>query len=146
MAFLIDTNILLRLLQPHHPKCTVVGRALAELRRRPEVLHITAQNLIEFWAVATRPPSENGLGMTVEVAFGELTVIKRLFLLLPKIPVLDEWERLVRVHRVSGKNTYDDRLVAAMKVHGIGNILTLNVQDFTRYEGIPVVSPDTLAV
>jgi predicted nucleic acid-binding protein len=60
--------------------------------------------------------------------------------------VLDEWERLVKVHRVSGKNTHDARLVAVMKVHGIASILTFNVQDFTRYEGIAVVNPDTLAV
>ncbi len=44
-----------------------------------------------------------------------------------------EWERLVTTHRVSGKNTYDARIVAAMNVHRITGILTVNVQDFTRY-------------
>jgi predicted nucleic acid-binding protein len=145
MAFLLDTNILLRSLQPHHPHCSAVERALTVLRTRDEVLHIAAQNLIEFWAVATRPQSENGLGMSVDVAFGELTVLKRLFSPLPEAAVFDEWERLVRVHRVSGKNTHDARLVAVMKVHGITSILTFNVQDFTRYRGIAVVHPDKLA-
>jgi hypothetical protein len=79
MAFLIDTNILLRSLQPHHPHCSIAERALAVLRSRDETLHLAVQNLIEFWAVATRPETENGLGMSIETVVGELTVLKRLF-------------------------------------------------------------------
>lgn len=48
MAFLIDTNILLRSVQPHHPQSGVVERALAVLRTRDEVLHIATQNPIKF--------------------------------------------------------------------------------------------------
>lgn len=146
MAILIDTNILLRSLQPHHPHCAIVERAVSALRTRGETLKVTAQNLIEFWAVATRPTSENGLGMTVEMAGRELTVLKRLFSLLPEAaPVFEEWERLVITHRVSGKNTHDARVVAAMNMHGITRILTFNVQDFTRYPNIFAVHPETLA-
>src|ERR1035438_3243548 len=129
MAILIDTNILLRLLQPHHPHCSLVSRALGTLRTRNETLNLTPQNLMEFWAVATRPTSENGLGMTVENSAGELTSFQRLFTLLPETAsVYQEWERLISRHRVSGKNTHDAHLVAAMNVHGITTILTLNVQ------------------
>lgn len=146
MAILIDTNILLRSLQPHHPHCAIVERALSALRTRNETLNVTAQNLIEFWAVATRPASENGLGMTVEMATRELNVLKRLFSLLPETaPIFEEWERLVTTHRVSGKNTRDARIVAVMNVHGITRILTFNVQDFTRYQDISAVHPETLA-
>jgi len=145
MAFLIDTNILLRSVQPHHPHCSIAERALAVLRVRDEALYVTAQNLMEFWAVATRPETENGLGMSTEMAADELTVLKRLFSVLPEIAVLDEWERLVKMHRVSGKNTHDARLVAVMKLYSVANILTFNVQDFARYEGITGVHPETLA-
>ena len=72
MAILIDTNILLRLLQPHHPHCSLAERALGTLRTRNETLNVAPQNLMEFWAVATRPTSENGLGLAVETAAGEL--------------------------------------------------------------------------
>ena len=34
------------------------------------------QNLVEFWAVATRPQSENGLGLTAEQAAKELAGIQ----------------------------------------------------------------------
>jgi predicted nucleic acid-binding protein len=146
MAFLIDTNILLRTLQPHHPHCAAAERAVAALRIRDEALHVAAQNLVEFWAVATRPESENGLGMSIQAATRELTALKRLFSLLPEVPIFDEWERLVATYEVSGKNTHDARLVASMRAHGIARILTFNVQDFARYKEIETLHPDAVGV
>jgi len=113
MAVLLDTNVLLRLLQPHHPHCPAAERALKTLRKRNEVLNLTAQNLVEFWAAVTRPPDENGLGFTTEQAIAEINALNRLFVLLPEAPLLKEWRRLVVAYRVSGKNTHDARLVAA---------------------------------
>jgi predicted nucleic acid-binding protein len=146
MAILIDTNVLLRLLQPHHPASAVAERAVSALRARNETLHITPQYLMEFWAVATRPASENGLGMTVEAAATELAALKRLFSLLPELAsTFSEWERLVTTHQVSGKATHDAHIVAMMNVHGIATILTFNVQDFTRYAQISAVHPATVS-
>jgi predicted nucleic acid-binding protein len=104
---------------------------------------VTVQNLVEFWAVATRPlGSENGLGMSTEAVARELTAIKDLFPILPEpAAILEQWEYLVTTYEVSGKNTHDARLVAVMKLHGISRILTFNVADFTRFEGIEAVSP-----
>lgn len=141
MAVLVDTNILLRISQPDTANATIAERALDALRIRNEELRITSQNLVEFWAVATRPLTENGLGFTVEQAMGQMLALKRLFALLPEIPLQSEWERLVTSYRVSGKNSHDARLVAAMMVHGIGIILTFNVQDFARYSGITILDP-----
>src|ERR1039457_166235 len=145
MAVLLDTNILLRLLQPHHPHCALAERALSTLRKRNEVLNLAAQNLVEFWAAITRPVDENGLGFTTEQAIAEVNALKRLFVLLPEAPLMEEWGRLVAAYRVSGKNTHDARLVAAMIVHGVGSIMTFNIQDFTRYPDIAIVDPRTLA-
>lgn len=39
-------------------------------------------------------------------------------------------------HGVSGKNTHDARIVAAMNVHGVVNLLTFNRDDFKRYSGM----------
>jgi predicted nucleic acid-binding protein len=145
MSVLLDTNILLRLLQPHHPHSPLAERALSTLRGRGEVLHLAAQNLVELWAVITRPTGENGLGLTTEQARAEIDALKQLFVLLPEVPLLEEWESLVVAYRVSGKNTHDARLVAAMKIHSVGSILTFNTQDFTRYRGIAVIDPKTVA-
>ncbi|MGA2687513.1 MAG: PIN domain-containing protein [Candidatus Korobacteraceae bacterium] len=144
MAVLLDTNILLRLLQPHHPHCPIAERALVTLRGRGEVLHLAAQNLVEFWAAITRPVDENGLGLITKQAMAEDDALKRLFILLPEVPIQEEWERLVVVYRVSGKNTHDARLVAAMITHRVGSVLTFNVQDFTRYREITAIDPTTL--
>ena len=118
MAVLLDTNILLRLLQPHHPHSPLAERALNTLGKRNEVLNLTAQNLVEFWAAITRPVDENGLGFTSEQAAAEVDTLMRLFVLLPELPLLQEWRRLVAAYRVSGKNPHDARLVAAMIVRG----------------------------
>jgi len=139
MAVLLDTNVLLRLAQPHHPSAHVAARALRALRIGGETLHITQQNIVEFWAVATRPIAANGLGFSTEQATAEVDALKRLFALLPELPIQGAWERLVTDHRVSGKNAHDARLVAAMVVHGIQSILTFNVQDFLRYGEIRVL-------
>ena len=144
MAVLLDTNILLRLLQPHHPHNPLAERALAVLRSRNETIYIALQNMVEFWTVVTRPLGENGLGWSVERAAQELDTLKRLFILLPEVPLEDEWERLVSAYRVSGKNTHDAHLVAAMRVHGIGSILTFNAPDFARYGQIVVLEPGKL--
>jgi len=61
MPVLLDTNILLRLVQPQHPHARISEQALAVLRHRNEALHLTAQNLVEFWAVITGPLLKTGL-------------------------------------------------------------------------------------
>src|ERR1022692_2783049 len=54
MAALIDTNILLRLLQPQHSQSSIAATAVAELCEQRADLCIAPQNLVEFWVVATR--------------------------------------------------------------------------------------------
>ena len=62
MATLADTNILLRSLHPEHPHYSIAENALSALRLRNETLCVAAQNLIEFWAVATRSRGDPALG------------------------------------------------------------------------------------
>lgn len=142
MAVLLDTNILLRSIQPHHPHYDSARNAVASLLRDGETRTVAVQNLVEFWAVATRAEKDNGLGLSFEMAIKEIAVVKRLFQVLPEsIQILPEWERLVSTYRVSGKNAHDARLVAVMNVNGIGKILTFDSQDFTRFSEIQVLDP-----
>ena len=55
-----------------------------------------------------------------------------------------EWRRIVVSKGVSGVQVHDARIVAAMHVHQIANLLTLNVQDFRRYDTIVVIAPQSL--
>ena len=142
MSYLIDTNVLVRLAQPKNPDQREVRRALRALRRRPGFLGITPQNLIEFWAVATRPASANGLDLTVDETARQIGKLKALFTLLPdSSDIFSEWEGLVLQHQVLGKQAHDARFVAAMNVHKLTHLLTFNTTDFKRFTGITVISP-----
>jgi predicted nucleic acid-binding protein len=118
---------------------------LVTLRKQGEELCITSQNIIEFWAVATRPLDKNGLGLTVDEAAREIRKLRRIFKLRPDSPaILTEWEQLVAKYQVMGKQAHDTRLVAVMKVHGLSHILTFNIDDFKRFTDITPVAPQTV--
>ena len=139
---LVDTNVLVRTLQPHHPLYATADHAIRLLPGRGRQLHIVAQNLIELWVVATRPLGENGLGMTPAEAAVELARIKGMFLFLPETPAIyPAWEALVLEHAVSGKPSHDAPLVAAMQVHGLTAILTFDKTGFARFPGVEAIYP-----
>jgi hypothetical protein len=77
VAILIDTNIFLRGAQPLSPDLYPAKSAVDLLRVSGETLTLAVQNLIEFWAVATRPQQSNGLGMSVELAGIEIAKVQR---------------------------------------------------------------------
>jgi predicted nucleic acid-binding protein len=138
MRVLLDSNILLRLARASHSMHATARDAVAVLQRSGETLQTVAQNFYEFWVVATRPVTANGLGMSASEASIEATRLQTLFPMLPDSAVLFvEWQRLVVTHNVLGKNARDVRLVAAMVCHGISHILTFNFQDFVHYPGLP---------
>jgi predicted nucleic acid-binding protein len=139
---LIDTSTLLRTLQPSHPQRETARVAIKALTARGRDLHIVPQNLVELWAVATRPVAQNGLGLSATEAAAELMHLKSMFPLLPDTPAIyPVWESLVIQYRVSGKAAHDARLVAAMHVHGLTTILTFDRTGFSRYAGIEVLHP-----
>lgn|SRR2546429_8882528 len=145
MSYLIDTNILLRLVQKTSPLHTAAREAVLTLRKQGEELCIIPQNLIEFWAVATRPVADNGLGLSIDQAAREIRKLKRFFRLQPDTPtIFSEWGNLVIQHQVSGKQAHDTRLVAAMKAHNLTYILTFNTDDFKRFSGITAVDPKSV--
>lgn len=96
MAVLLDTSILGRLANRADADHTVAQAAVAELHRRGEVLHVTAQNLIEFRNFATRPLSANGLGLPPAVAATLAATFEATFPLLDETPaVYPAWRALV---------------------------------------------------
>ena len=144
MNILADTNLLLRSLQPGSPHHAAATASITELRRRGGQLCVVPQVLYEFWTVCTRPAGEYGLGLTTSQAQAEQDKTLALLTLLPdNASILPEWQRLVVQHDVKGRNAHDARLVAAMNVHGVSQILTFNGADFTRYPGIAVLDPQS---
>lgn len=145
MSYLADSNILLRLTQKNHQHYPIVRNAVINLRKQGEEICIVPQNLIEFWAVATRPSMNNGLGLNATQAKSETRKLKQLFKFYDdEKGIFAEWENLIAKYQVSGKNVHDARLVAAMLKHKISHLLTFNVKDFKRFTEIDVIDPHDL--
>lgn len=144
--YLADTNILLRVSQREDPTYGMIRAVLSSLRAAGVILCFTSQNLAEFWNVCTRPASQNGYGLSVAETDRRAELIENSFALLRDTArVHVEWRRLVVVHSVIGVKVHDARLVAAMHVHGVTHLLTLDEEDFIRYPGITVLHPRQLA-
>ncbi len=142
MNYLVDTNILLRLVDTGHAMHQEALDAVKLLGLRGHKLHIVPQNFYEIWVVCTRPKIVNGLGKTAAEIMSELIHLRAFFHWLDDIPlVYGVWEHLVSSIPIIGKNGHDARFVAAMTVHGLTHILTFNIQDFRKYPGITAVSP-----
>jgi predicted nucleic acid-binding protein len=142
MSYLVDTNVLLRSVQQTHPMQLDSSRSFDLLIQHGELVAVIPQNLIEFWAVAPRPALNNGLGMSVDEAAQHISIFEVAFELLPDTDsIFKEWQRLVVLHHVMGKQVYDARLAAAMLVHNLTHLLTFNGDDFKRFTEIAVVNP-----
>ncbi len=134
---LLDTNIVLRLLDRAAPEHFLCVDAIEYLLRRGDTPSLAPQILIEFWVVATRPVDVNGFGWSEKQTTDAIDHLRALFPLLADTPAIFEtWLALVRTG-VRGKRAHDAKIAAFMQVHGIGEILTLNGSDFY---GLPVVA------
>ena len=143
---LVDTNILLRMTRRSDPQHQVVDTALARLASQGTALHYTHQNIAEFWNAMTRPLASNGLGLTITEAERQVRAIEAGMTLLPDSEaVYQEWRRVVVQHSVLGVQVHDARLVAAMCVHGVTHILTLNASDFSRFREVVAVHPSNVS-
>lgn len=109
---------------------------------RQEQLIVALQNLAEFWNVSTRPIDKNGYGLSVERVSKRLAGIELVCdVVTENDDSFDVWKGLLATYSVSGVAVHDARLVAVMLSHGIPTIVTLNAQEFRRYNGISVITP-----
>ena len=126
-----------------HP---VAVRAVSVLLGSGESCFLTPQVLIEFWAVATRPTTANGLGWKVGKTREEVDQLLDHFPLLEDTPaVFPTWLNLATAHPVVGKRVHDLRLMAVMRAHDVTHLLTFDVEDFPANAGISLVHPRQLA-
>jgi predicted nucleic acid-binding protein len=144
VSCLVDTNILLRVSRRSDPQHKLVDNALARLAGQGTTLYYAHQNIAELWNAMTRPIARNGLGLTITDAELIVQGIEAGMSLLPdNDAVYREWRKIIVQYGVSGVQVHDARLAAAMYVHHVDHILTLNVADFSRFAGLTAVHPDT---
>jgi predicted nucleic acid-binding protein len=142
MIYLLDTNVMWRRFHDSDPNHIVVKAALDTLLLRNDTVCITAQNLIEFQSLATRPAEANGLGYSTVEASLKAVQMKATFSFVADTPAIySYWRTLVDKYDVKGRQVHDARLVAVMLAYGITHLVTLNPADFRRFVEIDVVTP-----
>jgi predicted nucleic acid-binding protein len=62
MSVFVDTNVLVRTVDPADPKHEISARTISALIEAGESLYITPQIAAEFWNVATRQPRTTASG------------------------------------------------------------------------------------
>jgi predicted nucleic acid-binding protein len=145
-ACLLDSNILLRISKSNDPQHAAISQALHALVGQGVRLCYTSQTLGEFWNASTRPLDKNGFGLSIVETDRLARVIERDFELLPDSrEVHDRWRSLLVAHNIQGVQVHDARLAASMYVHGVGQLLTINVRDFRRFEGLRILHPSELS-
>jgi predicted nucleic acid-binding protein len=146
MIIVLDANVLLRLADPTSAAHAIAATAAATLHAQGNTLYTVPQSVYEFWAVATRPIANNGLGLSCPECGREVANFKASFPLVDDKPNLfTQWEAIVAIFSCQGKVAHDARYVAAMRTHGLTHLLTFNVSDFARYSGLTVLDPNTVA-
>ena len=90
--YLIDSNVLIRWVQPNDPGFPIADAALDRLLLSNADLCYVSQNLGEFWNALTRPANRNGYGFSpMEANRCAISVESRFRLLPDSLAVHDEW-------------------------------------------------------
>ncbi|HTL89130.1 MAG TPA: type II toxin-antitoxin system VapC family toxin [Leptolyngbya sp.] len=143
--YLLDTNVVLRFSNPLDAQHTLTTDAVSRLAEQGNECVLTAQVLIEFWVVATRPLDVNGLGWSMERVQSNVAELLNGFSLLEdRSEVFPNWLELVSANNIKGKRSHDIRLVAVMLSHNVDHLLTFNPDDFAIALPITIVHPQRL--
>lgn len=143
-AILLDTSVLLRELHVSDAYHPLVVQSLETLVGAGWMTFVAPQCLQEYWAVATRPQeARGGLGLSVERVAQDIVQILSAHELVAETPDLfHEWREVVARYHVLGRQVWDARIAAMMKLHGIPHLLTFNTQDFQRFDFMKAWSPE----
>ena len=141
-TYLLDTHVVVRLMEPSAPEHVQVGNAVRSLVAAGNTLVLAPQVLTELWVVATRPLEVNGFGWPPGKAADVIARLRMQFPLLDEGPAaFERWLALVASSEVRGKRAHDARLAAVMLSQEVTHILTLNTADFDGLPGITAIHP-----
>jgi predicted nucleic acid-binding protein len=144
-TYLLDTNVVVRLMEPAAPEHATVEDAIRRLIMAGHALVLAPQVLTELWVVATRPVEGNGFGWPPGRTADVITRLRSQFVLLDEGPAaFERWLTLVEAAKVRGKRAHDARLAAVMLSQGVTHILTLNTADFDGLPGIRALHPSAV--
>jgi predicted nucleic acid-binding protein len=132
---MLDTNVLLAATHESRAEHRDALRVLNDWAAGYTDLCISPQVVREYLAVATRSAKQNGLGLDLSDALGNVRAIRdRTTLLAEDSKVADRLLSLLADVECGGKQVHDANVVATMLVHGVGTVITMNLADFARFE------------
>ena len=86
MHYLVDSNVLLRLLQRNDPHHSTIRQAVRSLLARGDELCCAPQNIVELWNVSTRPATaRGGFGLTTAETDRRVRLIERVLVVFQKL-------------------------------------------------------------
>jgi predicted nucleic acid-binding protein len=132
---MLDTNVLLAATDEGRAEHRDALTVLNDWAAGHTDLCTSGQILREYLAVATRPAENNGLGLSLPDALANVRAVReRTTLLAEDAKVADRLLSLLADVECLGKQVHDANLVATMLVHGIDTVVTMNLEDFARFE------------
>ncbi len=137
----IDTNIFVYASDANSPWYRKANQALKNAISSGVPLFISPQVLREYLSVATRSVTHEKTIPWGKINKNHLR-FQQAFKVLPEdTTTAQKLGEMVQKYHVSGKQVHDTNIVATMLVHGIQSILTHNVDDFNRYNGLIKIVP-----
>jgi predicted nucleic acid-binding protein len=131
---MLDTNVFLAATDEGRAEHDQALAIINEWPYQGTTLYASGQIMREYLAVATRPAEKNGLGLALSDALANVRALrKRTSLLAEDDKVADQLLSLLDEAACGGKQVHDANIVATMLVHGIDTIVTMNLDDFTRF-------------
>jgi predicted nucleic acid-binding protein len=148
MKVAVDTNILLSVTGARSSSESVdyitCSDAVDLMLERGFDPCVSFQNLVEFYAVATRSDSSNGYNLSVDQAIDWIETILQTYTLLPDSGrALDIWKDLCRKYQAKGKHVHDVRLAANALANGVGYYLTSDPAGY-KFSEVKVLTPTAI--
>jgi predicted nucleic acid-binding protein len=131
---MLDTNVLLAATDEGRREHEEALEIVNGWPGQGTVLYTSGQIMREYLAVATRPAEKNGLGLNLADAASNVHAFRaRAKLLAEDGKVADRLLALLAEVTCGGRQVHDANIVATMLVHGIDTVVTINLEDFTRF-------------
>lgn len=129
----LDTNVLVYATDKRAGQRHITARNVVEMAKSKNTF-LTEQSLVEFVNVATRK---------TQMPFAEIVPYVREFLInfkliLPPSTIVEDVLNLISRYNLS---VWDAKMLAVCAAHGCSHLLSEDLQDGARYDGVAVVNP-----
>ena len=141
MKVLLDTNILIYLVNPASHYHQTSRTAVETLVDHGDTMCVAPQTIAEFWNIVTRP-SPRGLSWTASQTRKAIGEWESAFLLLDEAPdIYPLWRDRCAANNITGARVFDVRLAVIAEKYDIDKVMTFNATDFASLTTVVMLTP-----